>query len=532
MAHVVPIVDSGGQVDAAYFDFQKAFDLVDNDVLLTKLAAVGFTPHLLTFFASYMRDRQQYVDYAGRTSQPYFTRSGVSQGSNLGPLAFILMINDLPKIVIKAKCLLFADDLKLSLAITDEQDCEVLQEDIDRVVNWSKQNLLKFNVSKCQTISFSRSRKPVLCDYKVDGTPMPRVTEVRDLGVRLNSGRTQAFSCRYYTDRRTPVYACFLDLSKAFDMVPYNVLWRKMRLNTKLPMEVISLFRYWYDNQSNYVRWMGECSDEYRMECGVRQGGLTSPTLFNLYVNELIEELSSANVGCSVDGVFINNISYADDMVLLGPSVSSVRSLLTICERYALAHGLKYNVQKSELLVFKAGAKTYSVPPITLNGTVLKQVSNFKYLGHWINENLADDMDMERERRALSVRGNMLSRRFARCSRDVKVTLFKSYCQTLYTCSLWSSYTKKAYNALRVQYNNAFRGMLGLPWRCSASGMFAEHSTDGFQAVLRKRMASLWFRVKGSSNTLLSVLSDRVDGQMLRHWSSMHVHNNNHFKFY
>lgn len=88
MAHVVPIVDGGGQADAAYFDFKKAFDLVDNDVLLKKLAAVGFTPHLLHFFASYMRDRQQYVEYGGFKSKPYFTWSGVSQGSNLGPLQY------------------------------------------------------------------------------------------------------------------------------------------------------------------------------------------------------------------------------------------------------------------------------------------------------------------------------------------------------------------------------------------------------------------------------------------------------------
>ncbi|KAJ8719404.1 hypothetical protein PYW08_011579 [Mythimna loreyi] len=141
-------------------------------------------------------------------------------------------------------------------------------------------------------------------------------------------------------------------------------------------------------------------------------------------------------------------------------------------------------------------------------------------------------MDMDRERRALSVRGNMLSRRFARCSPDVKVTLFKSYCQTLYTCNLWSCYTKKAYNALRIQYNNAFRSLLGLPWRCSASGMFVEHSTDSFQAVLRKRMASLWSRLKGSTNTLLSIVSNRVDSEILRQWSLMHVQSNKHFKFY
>ncbi|KAL0852127.1 hypothetical protein ABMA28_000364 [Loxostege sticticalis] len=278
------------------------------------------------------------------------------------------------------------------------------------------------------------------------------------------------------------------------------------------------------------VKWAGEYSKLYKNNCGVRQGGLTSPTLFNIYVNGLIGELSGAGVGCSIDGCFVNNISYADDMVLLSPSVNALKTLIAICERYAVAHGLRYNVKKSEILVFKSGTKTYSVPPLTLSGTPLQTVKKFKYLGHWVTEDLKDDLDLERERRALSVRGNMLSRRFARCSREVKLTLFKTYCQTLYTCSLWSNYTKKAFSALRVQYNNALRGLLGLPWRCSASGMFAACRCDGFGAVLRKRVASLWGRVRGSTNSLLKVIADRPDSLIHAHWMSVHVRTNKYFQ--
>lgn len=190
MANLVPTVDSGGQTDSAYFDFRKAFDLVENDTLLRKLAGVGFTPHTLRFFASYLRDRQQYVEYAGHVSETYFTRSGVSQGSNLGPLSFLLVVNDLPEVVQDADCLLFADDLKLSLAVSSKEDCVRLQRDIDRVVSWSKENLLQFNSSKCVTITFSRAHKPILHTYYIDGLPMERVTEVKDLGVGFNTGLT------------------------------------------------------------------------------------------------------------------------------------------------------------------------------------------------------------------------------------------------------------------------------------------------------------------------------------------------------
>ncbi|CAF4921640.1 unnamed protein product [Pieris macdunnoughi] len=190
MTYVVPSVDSGVQVDAAYFDFQKAFDMVDNDILLAKLATVGCTPKLIKFFADHMRDRKQYVEYAGYKSEPYYTRSGVSQGSNLGPLLFIIMINDLPGVVRDATCLLFADDLKLLIAIREEGDCERFQLDIDRVDEWSKKNKLFFNTSKCSIITFSRMKKPINFNYTLNNTVLKRMDTVRDLGVNLDAELT------------------------------------------------------------------------------------------------------------------------------------------------------------------------------------------------------------------------------------------------------------------------------------------------------------------------------------------------------
>jgi exonuclease III len=322
----------------------------------------------------------------------------------------------------------------------------------------------------------------------------------------------------YYTARKTPIYACFLDLSKAFDRVNYNILWRKLG-ETGMPSECVKIFEYWYLHQSNQVRWADEMSAEYKLECGVRQGGITSPKLFNLYMDELIAGLSSMHAGCYIDGVSVNNISYADDMVLLAPAVGALEQLLSLCEAYADSHGLVYNVAKSEVMVFKAGKiKPCRVPRIMLNGVPLKVVERFKYLGHIITSNLNDDQDIERERRALAVRGNMLARRFARCSTEVKITLFKAYCQSFYSSSLWVRYTKRAYSALKVQYNNAFRMLLGLPSRCSASGMFCEARTDGFPAIMRKRIVSLLGRVRQSSNSILNVIADKYDCPIFMYW--------------
>ncbi|KAL0830613.1 hypothetical protein ABMA28_002755 [Loxostege sticticalis] len=289
------------------------------------------------------------------------------------------------------------------------------------------------------------------------------------------------------------------------------MLWHKLCTETTVPREIVSIFRYWYSSQKNVVKWSGTHSNVYGLECGVRQGGLSSPRLFNLYVNQLIGELNSTSVGCHIDGTCINNISYADDMVLLSPSVSAMRNLLSICESYALAHGLKYNTNKSEWILFKSGSLNYvQVPNITLGGAPLKRVQSFKYLGHWVTEDLRDNLDIERERRSLAVRCNMLARRFARCTRSVKLTLFKAYCQTFYTCSLWVNYTGRTV-------------LLRLPWRCSASGMFAEARVDGFAAIMRKRCAAAMARLRGSTNNILRVFVDRWESALLQKWVLAHT---------
>ncbi|XP_048480375.1 uncharacterized protein LOC125489232 [Plutella xylostella] len=255
-------------------------------------------------------------------------------------------------------------------------------------------------------------------------------------------------------------------------------------------------------------------SSEYRLECGVRQGGLTSPDLFNLYVNDLIVELRSTRIGCHIGDVYINNLSYADDMVLLSPSIEGLRRLLDTCARYAEAHGLKYNEKKTEMMVFRSGKGPERVLPLFLRGAPVRVVETFRYLGHVLTSDLRDDADLERERRALAVRCNMLARRFARCTEQVKVTLFRAYCQSFYTCQLWLNYTKRAYSTLRVQYNDAFRILLKHPRFCSASGMFAEAGVPDFFAIMRSRVAGFWDRVRSSSNTILQVLLQLIPQEL------------------
>lgn len=180
------IIDSGGQMDVVYTDFAKAFDTVNHDVLLKKLYEFGMSNELISLLKSYLRNRYQFVGLNGCNSDQYLTTSGVPQGSNLGPLLFLILINDLPSCVKYSQSLLFADDLKIFKAITSNSDAELFQKDIHALVKWSNSNKLFFNIEKCKVMTYSLNKIRIHSNYTMNGNILRREYQVKDLGVFFN----------------------------------------------------------------------------------------------------------------------------------------------------------------------------------------------------------------------------------------------------------------------------------------------------------------------------------------------------------
>ena len=177
-------IDNSGQVDTLYLDFSEAFDRVPHHLLCM---VYGFNGSLLKWFTSYLSGRKQRVSISGSLSEWLPVTSGVPQGSILGPLLFLLYINDLPLCTRFSEVALFADDLKSSKKILSRQSCIELQSDIDSMYKWSQLWQMDFNVIKCYIISFTRSKNHILFDYTMNGVPLQRVDEIRDLGVIITS---------------------------------------------------------------------------------------------------------------------------------------------------------------------------------------------------------------------------------------------------------------------------------------------------------------------------------------------------------
>ena len=177
------------QTDIVYFDFAKAFDSVNHDIILHKLKySFGIDGKLLRFLKIYLMDRQQRVVIDGEFSTWQPVLSGVPQGSILGPLLFVLFINDIVKVISPdTNIVLYADDLKIWRKISNAADHNVLQSDISNLHTWATENKMNFHPSKCKVLRSTLKLKPLILDYTMAGCILETTENERDLGVIINS---------------------------------------------------------------------------------------------------------------------------------------------------------------------------------------------------------------------------------------------------------------------------------------------------------------------------------------------------------
>ncbi len=311
----------------------------------------------------------------------------------------------------------------------------------------------------------------------------------------------------YYRSYNSPVYTCFLDASKCFDKINHWTLFKKM-IARGIPLLFVRILVYWYRNQTFCIKWGSLSSSFFTVSNGVRQGGILSPYLFTLYVNDLSLILSASTAGLTICNTKVNHLFYADDLCVMSSSPGGLQSILNTVSNYAIDNDIVFNKTKSVCMVFKPLRYRLSSPTIYLNEDALEYSEKTKYLGVILEHRCRDDDDMLRHLRGLYARSNTLFRKFHNCTIGIKLTLFRSYCLPTYCSHLWVHYKKCTYSKIRVAFNNVYRLILGFSRSDSASHMYVSNGLDNFDTVLRKNVYGFMQRVCNIKNDIVrSVVS-------------------------
>jgi hypothetical protein len=320
-------------------------------------------------------------------------------------------------------------------------------------------------------------------------------------GFRERRGTTFATSvihdcAAYFQEKGSPMYLCSLDAEKCFDSIWHDALLYKLYPVLE-PCKWLFMSK-WYKSSHAIVRWNGQCSFKFQMQRGMRQGSVLSPTLFNIFLDELLVKLQDTPHGVRVNDVLLNSVAYADDVTVFSSSVSGLQKLIDTCYSYAKQYRFTFGQKKSKCLVL--GKSSLPQKPLwRLGDSQLTTESDVGILGVTFNERLKSRLHVDN--RVCACRRRMygltsIGMSYPGLGADVKTYLWNSIGGPTMTYGLESiSLTSADENALLSAQGTIIKKSIGFS-KCS-------HHTSLLQAMgippvtdlIKRNAASLFHRI-------------------------------------
>ena len=214
----------------------------------------------------------------------------------------------------------------------------------------------------------------------------PTITESHpaQYGFKQNSSTLHAEfiiseTIKYYNKKQSSVYVCSLDAEKAFDSCAWNILLEKLYYEKNIPLPVVKIIESLYRNGTNQVRYQNNTSYKFNTSQGVRQGSILSPHLYNIYMEELLKEIEvNCDTGTTLYGYYSGIVAYADDIILLSPTLNGLQKMINKCTEYNESVAIRLNCEKTEFIVSGTEiTNTY----ISMDGYRIKPQNRLKHLG-------------------------------------------------------------------------------------------------------------------------------------------------------
>ena len=312
----------------------------------------------------------------------------------------------------------------------------------------------------------------------------------------------------YFLRNGGEVFACAMDMSKAFDLVVHSKLLLKL-LAASMPVIIVRLLLVLFLTQFANVRWCGIYSSTFSLKNGCKQGAVLSAIAYCVYVNGLFKELSKNKSGCWVGGTYLGLLGYSDDNFLLAPSRESLQSMLAICEKYAEDHGLKFstdkNPQKSKTKCLAFLQRDKDIRPVRLCGNELPWVKSCVHLGNTIVSDKGRDIrsqDVKNKRAAFINKTNNILQEFHFSHPKTRTKLVQVYNTHFYGSVLWFLGSQEV-NKLEKSWNVAVRRLFNLPRETHCYLIEGVSEEPHVRTILARRFLSFILSIRSSKKKAL-----------------------------
>ena len=319
----------------------------------------------------------------------------------------------------------------------------------------------------------------------------------------------------YYLHNDSDVYACTLDMQKAFDRVNIIKLFCKL-LVRKLPVHIIRVLFLLYSQLSLTIFWNGNFSDIFVQLNGVKQGGILSPYLFCIFIDDMLTGLRNLRVGCFVGSIFFGCLAYADDVILLAPTLAALRIMLMFCTSFADSHDILFNSNKSHCIKFCNSLDIIQYD-VKLQGGTLSWVNKVVHVGHVLISSNNDSDDIRQRIADFSSQVNYFIARFGHLPCVLKCKLFNNYCMSLYGCQLWKL-SHKDLLSFDIVWRKSLRRLWHLPYRTHSALLPVFNNGRDLRNILYNRFISFSMQCLNSHNECISFIARVTSNSMLHNF--------------
>ena len=265
----------------------------------------------------------------------------------------------------------------------------------------------------------------------------------------------------YFNSRGSDVFVGFLDCSKAFDRISHYGLFIKL-MERKIPLCLLLVVMFWHVNMSCRVKWGDALSEEFEVPLGTKQGGISSPKFFSIYIDDIVKILRKNGIGCHLIRTFVGCLLFADDLALLAPSRSALQSMINLCSDYCKKFCLQFNnTKKSKVMIFGKSFNAQCLP-LNISGSPVDLTSEWKYLGTTLVSGKTFSFTARPDISSFFRAANAVLNVLKGAHEHTLLTLLYANCVPIltYACSV-KHYSAADMSDCNVAMNNALRKVFG-----------------------------------------------------------------------